>query len=293
MLQRSRVVSLVIAMLAHACTTPSSSPDAATPAPDAPPVVLDGAVPSRCSETATELTCTYETTAFQALLTPRTVRYQTPLGTPPPNGWPVVFYFQGSFVGASSAFHATRDAIFGQFELTRTIRALLDGGYAVIAPDALVDIAWQTNVPPYSLDWTATSDHAFLLAILAASADGTLGPLDTSRLYAMGISSGGYMTSRMAVSYPGVFRALAVHSASYATCGVVCFIPPVLPIDHPATLFLHGAQDAIVPIGQMLQYRDELVQQGHAVDTVVDATGGHEWLAAAVPAIITWFDAHP
>ena len=291
---RSTIVSLVCALLANGCSPPpASTPDASSSPPAADGASGDGAAASRCTETATEITCTYETTTFQALLNQRTLRYQTPLGTPPPGGWPVVFYFQGSFVSAEAAFHATRDAIFGQFQLTRTIRALLDGGYAVIAPDALVDIAWQTNVPPYYLDWTATSDNAFLLAILGGIHDGTLGPLDASHLYAMGISSGGYMTSRMAVSYPGVFRALVVHSASYATCGVACIIPPVLPADHPPTLFLHGAQDAIVPVAQMLQYRDELTQQGHTVDSLIDAAAGHEWIAAAVPAAPAWFAAHP
>ncbi|HEX5061532.1 MAG TPA: PHB depolymerase family esterase [Kofleriaceae bacterium] len=294
-MQRSKIVCPVIAMLAVACasTTPSSAPDAAPSSVDATSPAFDAAVASRCTETANELSCPYETASFQALVVMRSVRYQTPLGTPPPNGWPVVFFFQGSFHSAEEAFHSTRDATFGQFQLVRTIRALLDGGYAVIAPEPLVDIAWQTNVPPYSLNWTATSDHAFLLAIIAGIGNGTLGPLDTTRLYATGISSGGYMTSRMAVSYPGVFRALAVHSASYATCGVTCLLPLNLPVDHPPTLFLHGAQDPIVPVTQMLAYRDELAQQGHVVDTVIDAAAGHEWIAPAVPAITAWFDAHP
>ena len=43
-----------------------------------------------------------------------------------------------------------------------------------------------------------------------------VGPLDPSRLLAIGVSSGGYMTSRMAVSYPGKFRALAI--AAGASC---------------------------------------------------------------------------
>lgn len=295
MRKQSTIVSLACALSASACgPSPATTPDAASsPPPAADGATGDGAVASRCTETADEITCTYETTTFHALLNDRTVRYQTPLGTPPPGGWPVVFYFQGSFTSAEAAFHATRDAVFGQFQLTRTIRALLDGGFAVIAPDALVDIAWQTNVPPYSLDWTATSDNAFLLAILTGIHDGALGPLDPAHLYAMGISSGGYMTSRMAVSYPGVFRALVVHSASYATCGVACIIPPVLPADHPPTLFLHGAKDPIVPVAQMLLYRDELTQQGHTVDSVIDAAAGHEWIAAAVPAVGAWFAAHP
>ena len=294
MLQRWRIVSLACVSLATACAPqPASEPDAPAPDSDAPASpAADAALASRCTETETEISCTYETATFQALAVKRPLRYQTPLGAPPPNGWPVVFYYQGSLVSAENAFHATRDALLGQFELTRTIKALLDHGYAVIAPDALVEFAWQTNVPPFSLTWPTTSDNAFLQSIFVGVADGTLGPLDTSRMYAMGISSGGYMTSRMAVSYPGMFRALVVHSASYATCGVACVIPAVLPIDHPPTLFVHGGKDPVVPLAQMKLYRDELAQQGHVVDTVIDDSAGHEWLSDATSAVVTWFDTH-
>jgi poly(3-hydroxybutyrate) depolymerase len=288
------IASFVSASLSIACgAAPSADPDAATPSPDATAAPsIDGAFASRCTETATEVSCTYETATFQALAVQRALRYQTPLGTPPPDGWPVVFYFQGSLVSAENAFHATRDAPLGQFQLTRTIKSLLDRGYAVIAPDALVDLAWQTNVPPFSVTWSTTSDHAFLLSIFAGIGDGMPGPIDSTRMYAMGISSGGYMTSRMAVSYPGRFRALVVHSASYATCGLTCIIPAVLPIDHPPTLFVHGANDSIVPIAQMKLYRDALAQHGHVVATLVDEAAGHEWIASSIPAIDTWFDTH-
>lgn len=295
MLERARIGILVWASFAIGCSVPPSSiPDATSLSDTFPdPASTDAAVASRCTETPTEISCTYQTTTFAALAVQRPARYQTPLGVAPPGGWPVVVYFQGSLTPAENAFHATSDAALGQFQLTRTIKALLDSGYAVIAPDSIVELAWQTNVPPYSLTWPTTSDNAFLLSIFSGITDGKLGPLDPTRMYAMGISSGGYMTSRMAVSYPGKFRALVVHSASYATCGLTCQIPSVLPVDHPPTLFLHGAQDPIVPIAQMQLYRDQLAQQGHVVDTLIDPAAGHEWLSAAVPAVGAWFDAHP
>ena len=81
----------------------------------------------------------------------------------------------------------------------------------------------------------------------SAASTAAFGPINTTRLYAMGISSGGFMTSRMAVSYPGKFRALADHSGSYATCSDTCTVPTPLPSNHPPTLFLHGDTDAIVP----------------------------------------------
>lgn len=164
----------------------------------------------------------------------------------------------------------------------------------MLAPDALVSGStfWQTNIPPWSVLWNTSSDHVFLLAIWKAMHDGRFGPLDSRRMYAMGISSGGFMTSRMAVSYPGTFRALAVHSASYATCSALCLVP-ALPSSHPPTLFLHGALDLIVPRPTMESYRDALLRNRHEVKTVVDPTAGHEWLPEAAQAIPDWFAAHP
>ena len=153
---------------------------------------------------------------------------------------------------------------------------------------------WDTNVPPWSVAWSGSPDDQFMLALFDAINAGAFGQLDADRLYATGISSGGYMTSRMAVSYPGRFKALAIQSASYATCsGPLCAVPQSLPADHPPTLFLHGAIDATVPIWTMYPYRDALEDAGHVVSTVVHTTAGHEWIHEAPDAVVAWFDASP
>lgn len=241
---------------------------------------------SRCSLGGTTLTCTHETLQLGG----RTVTYQVPLGAPPPSGWPSVIYYQGSIVAGSNAFAATMGATFGQYELTSTVAALLERGFAVIAPDATGGY-WQTNIPPASTSWTGCADDMFVVQLIEATADGTFGPLDPGRRYAMGISSGGFMTSRMAVSYAGTFRALAIASASYATCSVTCAVPD-LPADHPPTLFLHGDADPIVPVATMVTYRDKLVAGGFAVDSIVDTGAGHAWLPEGKTAIPAWFEAH-
>ena len=90
--------------------------------------------------------------------------------------------------------------------------------------------------------------------------NGLFGHLNYKRKYATGISSGGYMTSRMAVSYGGEFRSLVVAAGSYATCaGPICIVPR-LPNDHPPTLHLHGGSDLIVPPFTMEMYYDALVE---------------------------------
>ncbi|CAN5489605.1 hypothetical protein BH11MYX1_BH11MYX1_56570 [soil metagenome] len=244
---------------------------------------------SRCASDATSITCPSEAVTIGG----RTITYEVPAGAPPAAGWPAVVYYQGSFVPGSQAFSAKLTDAFGAYQLTRTVQALLDRGYAVIAPNALGNGGqfWQTNVPPYSSAWAGSDDDVFINALLPALADGTFGTLDPDRHYAMGISSGGYMTSRMAVSYAGKFRALVIASASYATCSQLCSLP-ALPTDHPPTLFLHGNADAVVPIGTMTLYRDRLISDGRVAMSIVNPTAGHEWLSEAVAAIPDWFDTH-
>ena len=285
-MSRSVLSLLVVA----ACGGPTAIPDGAT----SDSVTRDGgsdgaASTSRCAANGAAMTCTSH--AIQ--LGGRTVTYEVPLGAPPLAGWPIVIFFQGSFIAGSHAFSATPTDSFGQYELTLTVKALLDGGFAVVAPNAQSDGAsfWQTNVPPYSTSWAGCADDTFVKQILTATTDGTIGTLDPSRRYAMGISSGGFMTSRMAVSYAGSFRALAVASGSYATCGLSCSVPE-LPIDHPPTLFLHGADDTTVPPSIMTVYRDKLVATGHTVDTILRPGAGHEWLPEGKTAIPAWFTAH-
>ena len=108
-------------------------------------------------------------------------------------------------------------------------------------------------------------------------------------IYAAGFSSGGYMASRVALTYDNV-RAIAVHSASYATCaGSLCLVPP-LPEDHAPTLFMHGTTDLIVPAWTSLLYYDALTQLGVETTRIAIDGVGHEWLSQAPEATVSWFD---
>jgi len=251
---------------------------------------------SRCTASASEVSCPYEQQSLPAQAgVPRDVIWQVPLGTPPAKGWPVVLLFQGSLFGPKLMFSGRPSDPFGRYYVALTVKELLDAGYAVLAPAAHVDGAtfWDTNVPPWSISWTYAPDNAFMQSIFESISSGLFGPLDTSRMYATGISSGGYMTSRMAVSYPGKFKALAIHSASYATCsGPVCVVPTSLPSDHPPTLFLHGEADLIVPISTMKAYNARLVSKNKETRVVIDPGAGHEWLPAGPQEVVAWFNAH-
>ncbi|MCB9763573.1 MAG: plasmid partitioning protein [Alphaproteobacteria bacterium] len=248
---------------------------------------------ARCTLTDGRATCTHETTTLHPHNVDRDVHWQLPLGDPPPEGFPVVLLFQGSMVPADATWSAREGAPLGAFHQVSLVAALLDGGFAVLAPEALGWglTCWNTNVPPWADAWEGAPDDLLMLDLFDHIEDGTFGPLDPDRLHAVGISSGGYMTSRMAVSYPGRFESLVIASASFATCaGFACDVPDVLPADHPPTRFLHGALDPVVPMFTMERYRDALLLADVPVDTVIDDDTGHAWFSAAPVATLAWFE---
>src|SRR3569832_1814274 len=177
-----------------------------------------------------------------------------------------------------------------------TVKQLLEAGFAVLAPQThlIGTTFWDTDIPPWSAAWELSPDHSFMLAIFDAIAGGAFGLLNPLRLYAAGISSGGYMTSRMAVSYPGRFKALAIQSASYATCPVgPLWVVPALPKDHPPTLFLAGLLDPLVPVLTIDAYHKRLDAEGHKTQMIVRDLATHEWLPESPKAVVDWFLASP
>lgn len=220
----------------------------------------------------------------------RDVYWQQPIVSAPADGYPVVLVFQGSFFGPPLTWNRVpRDTAFGGYQQARLQALLLEQGFIVIAPSA-EGIAWQTNTSP---DFANSSDRRFIDTLLEEVRAGTFGTADASRLYATGISSGGYMTSRMAADWPGTFRALAIASASWATCGgAVCALPEALPPGHPPTLLMHGRGDVTVPLFTAQAYLDALVAQGFEAELAVDDDRGHEWLPDAPERVAAWFAAH-
>ena len=252
-----------------------------------PPPIHAGQA-SRCDRTENYVNCAQRWLTVGG----RIVYFQVPKGAPPATGWPVVFMFQGSYAPPEFAFYARTSDPFGAYYQALTTKTLLDAGFAIVAPATHLGglTYWDTNNPIWAGTWSRSPDDAFVRAIFAAIDKGAFGALDPTRFYAAGISSGGYMASRMAVTYPERFRAIAIESASYATCmGPLCRLPDALPASHPPTLFLHGARDHVVPLETMTRYRDLLDRGGHPTRTIVDPDVGHGWIRAAPDAIASWF----
>jgi poly(3-hydroxyoctanoate) depolymerase len=222
----------------------------------------------------------------------RRVYWAEPTTAAPAGGYPAVILYQGTGYGPSTTWDVdiADSTEFGGYYQVVLVARLLERGFVVIQPEAQGGTFWSTNV---ALDYATSADGVFIPLLLSAVQQGTFGHVDESRLYATGISSGGYMTSRMAVSYPGRFRALAIESASYATCaGPLCNVPTKLPADHPPTLLLHGDADLIVPISTAKDYHQSLVNNGIATSFIEDANAGHQWLSSAPDAVVNWFLAH-
>jgi hypothetical protein len=223
----------------------------------------------------------------------RRIYWNAPPGEPAPSGFAVVILFQGSVYGPSMTWGmplAKATTPFGGYYQVALVARLLESRFIVVQPEAQGGLFWNTN---NGSNYDTSPDSVFIPQLLGEIEKGTFGKADRTRLYAAGISSGGYMTSRMAVSYAGRFRALAIQSGSYATClGALCSVPTVLPTDHAPTLFLHGGADTTVPIATAQDYYRKLQAQGIEAKFIEDPTASHQWLDTAPEEVTRWFLAH-
>jgi pimeloyl-ACP methyl ester carboxylesterase len=254
-----------------------------------------GAAPAaRCEVTPSNVVCRSKPiVSITTGADTRRIYWNDPMTPAPNTGWPTVILYQGSIFGPSLTWDVTLPrgtTPFGGDHQVELVARLIDAGFLVVQPEAPGGIAWNTNG---ALPYETSQDAVFIPKLLSELASGRFGRADMTRLYAVGISSGGYMTSRMAVSYPGRFRALAIQSGSYATClGPLCSVPGDLPDDHPPTLFLHGAADLTVGIATARDYFTKLKDSGIVTRFVEDPAAGHAWIAAAPSEVLAWFSTH-
>lgn len=237
-----------------------------------------------------ETSCQYKQLKvnFDSRFLSRKVLYALPDTPKPKAGYPVVFIYQGSFFEVE--FSRTEGLPFGGYNEIKLIEQFLNRGFAVIAPRAFKRLFWTTNTPILSKIYDEHADRLLMQKMLEQVKDGTYGPLDTKNIFATGISSGGYQSSRVGIEFPGVFNAIAIESASYATCvGPLCDIPEELPKSHPPTLLLHGAEDKTVPICTAEKYFEILKKNGIYTEMFVDKKAGHEWLTVAPKMIPDFF----
>ena len=185
---------------------------------------------SRCTETRyiVSTQCPYQELKLSDGVANRNVRFALPVGTAPATGWKVAMLFHGTGGLISwQGVPGSNGGPFGYYYQVQLLKSLLDNGYVVIAPPSS-DVAsgWDTNetafcpksrcgenVGPTVEQYKSTRDYMLFNALFATMASSTAGSgfgakLDMGHLYAAGISGGGYNTSRMAINFPGKFRAL-------------------------------------------------------------------------------------
>lgn len=202
---------------------------------------------------------------------------------------PVVILSQGSWFPVEFSRH--RFLPFGGFYEVRLIQKLLDAGFVVIAPRALGKIAWTTNIT--LRDYQDSSDYHFFQILFERIEENYFAEVDLDRVFATGVSSGGYNSSRLASIFPGKIRALAIQSASYRDClGPICEIPNSLGSAHPPTLFLHGEKDIAVPVSTAREYHKLLLRMGIETKFFSDPDARHGWLKESPEFITNWFKSY-
>lgn len=198
----------------------------------------------------------------------------------------VVILSQGSWFPVEFSRH--RFLPFGGFFEVQLIQNLLDAGFVVIAPRAIGKIAWTTNIT--LKDYKKSSDYHFFKILFERIEENYFAQVDMTRIFATGVSSGGYNSSRLVSAFPGKIRAMAIQSASYRDClGPLCRIPSSMSEDHPPTLFLHGEKDLAVPISTAKAYYEQLLDAGVETDFFSDPNAGHGWLEESADLITDWF----
>ncbi|MDP9139281.1 MAG: plasmid partitioning protein [Pseudomonadota bacterium] len=272
-----------------------------------PPAAAD-----RCTQGANGWSCTHQKRYnyywCNFAYVPRAVRWQVPEGTPPAGGWPVAFYYAGTQPSdLKHAFKRDYGDSFGTEYEPQIMHELLDDPYqtgkkyAVMVADPPASggwvQAWHTNlVVPYSASCDADFFPDFFGEIKGGSY-GAASQYNMNKRYAFGISSGGFNSSRMAVTFnsgsgnANTWKALGILAASYATCSYSCGSIPALPANHPPTKFWHGQNDPLVPLTTMYSYYT-LLSSGGFTTQKLEHPGGHEFTVDNIGAsgIKAWFD---
>ena len=256
---------------------------------------------SHCTITSSNAQCTYKTEVIQT----RDVHYMIPSGTAPAKGWPVAMMFHGWNTGGKGAWSSdSSNAIY--YNKIKVKAALVEAGYAVFTPDSSQwrnGGYWQTNVDPYAngklASWEGSDDHMFLAAMFGQMGEGSMfGKVDMSNIHIMGFSSGGYQSSRMALSasiFKKSWKSVSIQSGGPAWCsGMFCsqavFDESAVATamkSHAPTLFLHGSKDYTVPSKFAQQYEEKLKALGKSTKFVAAAVG-HQWLSNANTEILAW-----
>lgn len=221
-----------------------------------------------------------------------------PRGKSPEKGWPVVVLLHGR--------GQTAGAWFGEGLLSRGDQKLfpplaLKSGMVVIAPEAREPFGkgirqWDF----FHRNLQNSPDLTFFRDLFQWMEKNTKITFDISRVHGVGISSGGFMASRLALAFPDKWASLIVIAAGNADSFPQI---PSFPLDskalgseistqHPPTLIIHGAGDRIVPFVYGERYFQDLKQAGIKTEMLVIPEGGHQWPTQFHENMIKWLSSN-
>lgn len=205
---------------------------------------------------------------------------------------PVLIYFHSTDFPVS--LNRPKASPFGLYHEKRLIEKLVtEKNFIVIAPDALYNygsFAWQTNLAPYFFNFETSEDY-YLVDYLFKNLQEFHPDIHTRKIFVGGLSSGGYMASRISIlpELAKHVRGTFVHSASYASCiSYYCDIPMDIPSFHPPTLLIASRFDPLVPEGTIEVYFERLKEAGIATRLVSRPGAWHGMYDSDIQLIIDW-----
>lgn len=144
-----------------------------------------------------------------------------------------------------------------QMERSVTFNALADrSGFVVVYPDA-VDRNWNDgrNAASIRSQRERVDDVGFISAVIDALSREMR--MDSRRIFATGISNGGFMSQRLAVDLSDRIAAIAPVASGMAP-GLAARFPPREPV---SVLVMNGTRDPLVPYhgGRVLRDRGETI----------------------------------
>lgn len=115
-------------------------------------------------------------------------------------------------------------------------------------------------------------------------------PLDSQRIYVVGMSNGGYFAQHLAKVRSAVVAAVATHSGQRGLDSLRINAASKYPV-----LIVHGVDDRVFSIEGARRNRDGYRREGHPVELVELPHTGHEWGTAHGVNETIWrfFEAHP
>lgn len=136
------------------------------------------------------------------------------------------------------AFHGGGGGPQGFAERTGLMGMADRYGFLLILPEGVRN-SWNTGADTGYASRSGVDDVGFVSALLDTAAVNY--PVDSSRVYATGMSAGGMLTYRLACDLPGRFSAIAVVAGTLAT-------PTCSGADEVSLLHIHGTNDENVPL---------------------------------------------